>query len=213
MTRQKKPRKPTSAYGYISFAKDGKVEGHMFRLSSEKAIQEREVIESFISHFPNETDSVEILNISDLPEANQDFQFSTNHEDITVQLTEIVEREYAFKITQEEYDSGKFGHYISAGSGKIPLAVNVAQRDNVLANAIKKKHAKNYAKDDSEVLWLVIFSTSQYLTTVFSEGGKQGTSLAYAMAVNYMESVEVSIFDNIWYYDLIGRPVRIWPPE
>lgn len=210
---KKKPEKPTEPYGYISFGKDGKVEKKMFMLSKVKEHQERGVIESFSSYFPNDFSEHEIQCIEDLPEADQDFVLKTNLGSISVQLTEIVEREYAFKISIEDYDSGKYNEHIFSAPGEIPLAVDQEKRDDSITAAIKRKVLKNYAKGQSEQLWLVIFSTSLYLTTVFVEGGKTRSSRAYENAVSYIQSECIELFDQVWYYNLQTRPVRIWPRE
>lgn len=184
----------------------------MFQLSGDKELQERGVIDSLSAHFPNDIDDLEIRGVKDLPEADHDFILETNRGNITVQLTEIVERDYTSTISRAEYDSGRYSEYILAESGKIPLAIDHIKRDNVIVTAIRRKISKNYA-NQSDPLWLVIFSTSPYLQTVFSQSGKVRTSTAYENAVAYIQSKNIGLFENVWYYNLITRPVRIWPRE
>ena len=102
---------------------------------------------------------------------------------------------------------------IHRGAASLPLAIGVPSRDNVIANAIRKKYEKHYAKGQGEKLWLLIFSTSAYLSTVFWESGERKTSQAYNNAVAYVQSEENPIFAEVWFYNLQTRPVRVSPPE
>ncbi len=210
---RKQPKKPTSPFGYISFAPDGKVTKHSFQLPDTKEAQEEGVIQSFISRYSSDLDNLTIHDYAQLPEADQDFLLDTSEGDITVQVTELVEREFAFQITKEEYDSGKHSTYLSNGAGQIPLAVDDHKRDMSLTKAIKKKVEKRYSKARDETLWLLIFSTSPSLITVYSQGGETKTSKAYENAVDYVSKQKECVFDAIWFYNMVSRPVRIWPRE
>ena len=211
--RRKPPKKPTSPYGYVSFSPDGKVKKHSFQLSEVKEEQEEGVIQSFASHFPSDVNNLAIHGYLQLPEEDQDFLLNTSEGEITIQVTELVELEYTIEITKDEYDSGKYSNYLSAGAGQIPLAIDERKRDMAIKTAIAKKIEKRYAKSKTETLWLLIFSTSAYLTTVYSQGGKTRTSRAYEQAVDYVAQEDGCVFDEIWYFNMVTRPVRVWPRE
>ena len=113
MPKCKKPRKPTQPYGYVAFAKTGRVTKHMFKLSDVKDIQEREVTEKFVQQIMTQYPDIKINVVDSLSEADQDFLLHTNHGKITLQVTEIPERDFTFRISEEEYKSRR--HLASGG--------------------------------------------------------------------------------------------------
>jgi hypothetical protein len=82
---------------------------------------------------------------------------------------------------------------------------------NCLRCAIEWKLEKLYAKSDSETLWLVVFCTSTYLQPEYYEGGRLRVSAALIEARKYLQALPNCVFDEIWYTNLLTRPVRIWP--
>ena len=111
MAHKRKPRKPANPYGYINFPKHGPPEKRMFRLSAVKEEQELQVVNDFVQRLHNLRPSFSVCEIVDLPEADHDFLLRTEAGDITLQLTEIPERDYTISISQEEYNSGKYPQF------------------------------------------------------------------------------------------------------
>ena len=208
-----KPRKPTKPYRHIAFSKNGKVRKKMFQLSHDKEEQEEGVIEHFLNNLPTKSNEFNIMDYKQLPEADQDFVIHTEKGKIYVQVTEIVEREYTFPISKEEYNSGTYSNFILQTSGEIPWAVDISLRDTSISRAIERKINKHYAKSEHETLWLLIFCTSTYLKTEYWESGEKKKSRALFLAHEYLNGTKKNIFDQIWFTNLQTSPVKIWPVE
>ena len=101
--KNKKPNKPTEPFGSVAFGKNGSVRKHITNLSSDKQTQENEVITLFLEG---------IQRIKQLPEAGQDFLLDTPLGEITIELTEIVDREFTFKPSDKPYRSGGFDFHV-----------------------------------------------------------------------------------------------------
>lgn len=207
----KKPRKPTEPFGHINFGKDGSVSKHMFQLPSQKEEQETGAIQFFVEGIKDAQLGPHVYDIKKLPEADQDFLLNTSIGPVIVQLTELVEREFTNELSLDEYNSGRYNHFILKQSGQIPWAVNTELRDSALIRVIEKKITKNYSKSDKEILWLVIFTTSLHFMTEYSEGGKLKKSKALLLAQEYLRALPKCIFDQVWFTNLQTRPVRVWP--
>lgn len=205
----KKPQKPTEPYGFISFRKNGKVDKQMFQLSHDKEKQEVGVIEHFLKALSLKNPNLNIIGYDQLPEADQDFVLRCNEEEIYVQVTEIVEREYAFPISKDEYNAGHYSHFIYKKPNEIPWAVDIKRRDESIKRAIERKINKHYAKSANQILWLLIFCTSSYLITELWEGDKKSITSAH----EYLQTLNQVVFDKIWYTNLLTSPVKIWPQE
>ena len=148
-----------------------------------------------------------------LPEADHDFRLDTSEGPITVQLTELVEREYAKPISMNEQRHGKHQHLIQKDLDGTTLAVDIHALRTCLTRAIQRKLDKHYSKPDSETLWLVMFCTSTYLLTEYYDAGQLKVSDALVEARRYLRSLRDCIFDEIWYTNLQTRPIRVWPVE
>jgi hypothetical protein len=207
---RKSPKKPTAPFGYLNFSKSGRVEKRMFQLPHDKGGQELEVMNKFAEQVGKLSDGYQVTAITSLPEKDQDFLLQTSDGEITVQLTELVVREFATPISSEEYNSGRFASVISHQNGEL-LRVDKERRDSSIRQAIEKKVAKNYAKCAGEILDLIIFSTSSYLLTVYYSGGQRRESVAFRTAQNYAATLENHPFDRIWYFNMVTNPVKIWP--
>jgi hypothetical protein len=208
---KRKPKKPTEPFGYISFGKNGAVSKHIFELSHEKEDQEIGAVERFIGGLNQLSDYPNVNGFDKLPEADHDFTLDTSAGSITVQLTELVERDYAKPISKQEYNEGKCHDFIQKAPGMIPLAADNYWLQNCLRRAIERKLEKFYAKSDSETLWLVVFCTSTYLQTEYYVDGRLRVSAALTEARKYLQTLPNCVFDVIWYTNLLTRPVHIWP--
>jgi hypothetical protein len=204
------PRKPTSPYGYISFSKKGKVQKVTFSLSHKKTEQERSVAEVFIRSF-NEQSSIRIIeNLIPLSPNDHDFQFNVNNKATLLQVTELVEREFIFPLTMEEYKKSACDGYIQKDDSLIPWGIDFEKKNNALLSAIKKKIDMHYACDETKDLWLLVFTTSQFYETEYISGGKIQISEALARARKYCQQRDM-VFKEIWFTNLLTRSVQIWP--
>ncbi len=206
-----KPRKPTETFGYINFGKNGAVRKQMFTLSSQKEEQETEAVQYFVNGINDAQLGFQINKINKLPENDQDFRLETSIGPIMVQLTELVERDFTIEISRDEYNSSRYNQFIVKNSGQIPWAVDTDLRDSALVRIIKKKINKGYTKADTEILWLVIFSTSLCFMTEYYEGGKLKKTNALLFAQQYLSTFPNCIFDQIWFTNLQTRSVLVWP--
>lgn len=206
-----KPRKPTEPFGHIAFGKNGSVTKQMSQLSQDKEEQEAGVMERFMNSFNQLPYQVKFTSYKQLSEADHDFEVVSNEGHITIQITELVERYYAKSISEEEYNKGIYDHYILKKSGEIPWGVDMKLLNSSLKDSIKKKLNKHYAKSNSEVLWLLVFCTSSYVSTEYVHDGQHKTSNILDEARNYLDSKSEFVFDEIWFTNLETRPVRVWP--
>jgi hypothetical protein len=210
---KRKPPKPTEPFGHIAFGKDGSVAKHIDQLSTEKEDQEAGAMRIFLKSLGVSFPSLKIHRVQQLKEAGHDFVLQTSAGAITVQLTELVERDYARPITAEEYNRGRYREIIQRESPEIHWGIDTEHRDTALRRVIQNKVEKNYAKDPGETLWLVVFSTSAYFLTTYFKAGQRRESRALTIAYEYLDALEQLIFDEVWYTNLQTRPVRIWPLE
>ena len=194
-----------------AFSKDGKVRNRMHKLSSKKEQQETDVIENFLEALADSQIDIDIAGYYKLAEADQDFILKTEDGDILLQLTEIVERDYAFPITKSAYNSGKYSQFIHKGNDETPWAIDPHRLETSIKRRIEAKIEKQYAKAESASLWLLVFSTSIYPMTEYCVRGASKASTALITAHAYLRSLDQVIFDQIWYANPMTRPVQLWP--
>ncbi len=127
------PKKPTTPFGYISFSKDRKVDKKIFQLSDDKAVQEKEVAESFVTAFNKHPEHRKIIDWSALPENDQDFLLKFGNAEVLLQVTELVEREFVIPMTEEEYNAGQSTDAYLKDGGPIPWRIDIEKRDEALA--------------------------------------------------------------------------------
>ena len=206
---KEKPKKPTEPFGYISFSKSGKAKKRMFELSSDKETQEAEVAEKFIESHNKQVLNFEIKQQIKLPEKDHDFLFETSKGKIFAQITELVQRSYAFPMTQDEFDNGIYQESIYVGPTELPLGVDIEKRDFALKSVIENKINMHYSKPKDSELWLIVFSVTQYLTEYF-EAGVFTKSPGLEIAQEYLRTCSTNPFDQIWYLPPITRAVKVW---
>lgn len=209
--RKKEPRKPTNPYGYVAFSKDGSVNKRMFQLSGKKTLQEAEVVDVFASGFNKHSEGREISDIKPLPENDQDFDMQVNGVSTLLQVTELVDRTFVAPLTADEYNACEYDEYIQKGFGEIPCGINKEARDKVLAGLIRMKIDMHYTIEPGKKFWLLIFSTHTDYWTEHSEAGVRRTSTALDTARAELGLMDDVLFDEIWYTNLITKPIRIWP--
>jgi len=207
----KMPRKPTDPFGHIAFSKNGTVKKVMKKLSENKEQQEAGAINIFLEFMKTTRPELKINIDHKLPETDHDFLLKSTNGPITVQLTELVERDFTFQKSKDKYNKGEHREYIHNAYGHMPWVVDNELRDSALARAIETKVKKNYAKGMSEILWLVIFSTSSLLQTEWYEGGQRRESKALLAVRGYIANLQDFIFDEVWFTNLETKPIRISP--
>ena len=133
------PKKPTQTFGTIAFSKDGRVTPKLTRLSDVKEDQQeqamRRFIERFRAAFPDRT-------ISDLRQlAEDDFDFEATIDGVTadIELTELVDRDFTFQMSQGEFHAAKWQVAVQKEFGAQPWRVDVEKRDEALKARIADK--------------------------------------------------------------------------
>ena len=202
------PRKPTSPFGALSFSRDGQVTRQVTKLSEFKTIQEKEVMNIFQRQFNNDNPTRQIIDIKDLPENDQDFLMTMDGRSVLVQLTELSTFEYYVKITQDEYESGRWTSFALKGGETIPYAIDTDKMVNALRKVIEKKINKNYSKGREE-MWLLVFTTDSGYLTEYIESGQRKESLGIKIARDYVSKLDSNIFKEIWFTNLQTRPIKI----
>ena len=202
------PKKPTTPFEHLSFSKDGKVTRQVTKLSEFKTIQEREVMNIFQRQFNNDNRSRQIIEIKDLPENDQDFIITIDSRNVLVQLTELSTFEYYVKITQDEYESGRWTSFALKEGDTIPHAIDSDKMVNALQKLIERKINKNYSKGKEE-MWLLVFTTDSGYLTEYIESGQRKESLGIKIARDYITKLNKNIFAEIWFTNLQTRPIKL----
>ena len=204
-----KPKKPTQTFGYASFSPDGKVEIIKLRLPDTQQEKEIEAYKFFVEKYNIIDEVVQITDVSKLPENDHDFKVKIARNEVLIQLTELVDRTFVTPLTEEQYRKGGWDAYVLKGSGEIPCGVNLLNRDNALKDCIESKILKNYASCNLPI-WLVVFSTFPYETEFF-EAGIFKISSGLQLARAYLATTNNNVFSQIWFTDLLTRPIKVWP--
>lgn len=205
------PKKPTEPYGWIKFSKDGKVEKDIRILSQDKQLQEEEVTKLFIKSFNRQSGDRKIINYKKLPEHSQDFLLSTKSNEIYLQVTEIVEREFTSPMTQEEYDYGDWKNAYLKKSGEIPWKLDKKKMEKALFHTINKKIDQRYFKVEGKELWLLVFTTFTLYETKYVYQKEYYDSNALILARNKLSKIHDLVFDEIWFTNLLTNAVQVWP--
>jgi hypothetical protein len=145
------------------------------------------------------------------PEDGQGFVINTKKGDISLQIAEIAQRDYAFPISRAEYDSGRYSHFIAKAPGEIPLAINNNRLSTSIQRTVREQLEAQVSNSEPEMIWLLVYSTSGYPEADCCVRGNKMDGQAVSMARDYLNNHEQAIFDQIWYTNLVTLPVRIWP--
>jgi hypothetical protein len=202
------PKKPSSPFGHISFAKSGAVRSHITSLSSDKPEQELEAARRFVELHNAAYPLDQINSLEQLPENEHDFRAAKGNLPILIQLTELVDREYAAPMSQEEYDRAEWQVAVQKSYGEIPWRVDTQKRDMALSNLINKK-ASRYAPS-STALWLVVFTTDAGYLVEHQQNGGVVQSTALQNARSKLTDHAHQLFGEIWFTDLETRPILVW---
>jgi hypothetical protein len=183
----------------------------MDKLSSDRETQQLEAATKFAAGLADRVSGLSVLRIRQLPEASNDFVFETTRGEVTVELTELVETEYARPISQQEYDQGLFTEYLGKEYGAIPWGIDPKKRDAALSRLVQKKCARGYSKAATEKMWLVVFTTTAYYWLERHNDGVLEQSAALLEARKYLGTLPHIVFDEIWFTDLLTSPICVWP--
>lgn len=145
------------------------------------------------------------------PEDGRGFVIDTKKGDILVQIAEITERDFTFPISKAEYDSGRYGHFIAKTPGEIPLAVDSNRLSTSIQSKIKEQLEIQFPNSGHQMIWLLVYSTSGYPEVDCCVRGSKMDGEAVSMAREYLYNSEQTLFEHIWYTNLVTLPVRIWP--
>lgn len=202
------PKKPSSPFGHISFAKTGAVRSHITSLSSDKPEQELQAAHRFVELHNAAYPLDQLTSLEQLPENDHDFRATKGNLPVTIQLTELVDREYTAPMSQQEYDGTKWLAAVQKSNGEIPWRVDVQKRDMALSNLINKK-ASHYAPS-STALWLVVFTTDAGYLTEYQQNGRAVQSTALQNARSNLSESARQLFSEIWFTNLKTRPILVW---
>lgn len=205
----KKHTKPTAPFGYIAFGKDGSVRESIDKLPGDKDDLEYEIGKRFISAL--QLLIGENIDIIAGDEFGHDFDMKLNSRTITVQSTEIVARDYLVPLPFEVYRNGthKYREFVSNGPEEI-LGVDNQFKDNIILERINLKLKKRYSKPRNP-LWLLIWSVQQDFVPFWTSQGESHASRGVSIARAYLKASGAGPFDEIWYFNFLSRPSRIWP--
>jgi hypothetical protein len=71
---------------------------------------------------------------------------------------------------------------------------------------------KHYAPDRDAATWLLVFTTSPHILTITSRGGMSAIEEPLRRARELAASRSIEPFSEIWFSNLLTRPVRVCPP-
>ena len=147
-----------------------------------------------------------------LPENDHDFKIVGEDEKLfaTVQLTEIVLRDYCTSLTIDQYHGGKFANVICLGPSTY-LGVDDQARKEVIRNKIAAKKAKAYAIPKHGELWLVIWTVAGDPIGSYTSGGRHVVSVPVQSARVWLATETAEPFNRVYYYSPDLRPELVWP--
>lgn len=192
-------KKPTAEYGHLIFSKSGNVSKKTFKLSSKKDEQEIEVAKYFVEKLNSLGRNM--MPPVNLAEDGHDATTQESGQNIEIQITELLPHEYASQVYDHKNSKwiqrgDKYFYTVIRKSGIYELDPLLVK--NVLKNKIINKVEKNYTKNSTNSLVLLIFSTSPFFDPDALKEAKD-----YLVNANHP-------FDEIWYFDLQTNPIKVW---
>jgi hypothetical protein len=213
--------KPTTPFGFVAFSKDGTVDISLSTLPKVKDDQEAEVIRRF-AHDLTCHYGLSVSDIMMLPERDHDASMTINGQHVVLQITEIWQR--GFELPPGSPDPGNPNAigYLSAINHlpavndhstiiNVAIQLDSSKMNDAIRRAIEKKLDKHYAPD-GDTTWLLVFTTSPHLLTETFRDGEHVIEEPLRRAREFMAGRSPDPFSQIWFTNLITRPVRIWPP-
>lgn len=205
------PKKPSQPFGHIIFGKDGSVRQIIERLPDVKKEQEREVGERFAAGLKRLFKKT--VEIKLLKENDHDFLIKIERQDIVVQATEIVTRDYMHPLTVDDFVHGRhpYSETVQLGSEAI-FGINIVEKEEVLLKRILAKIKRNYAKPKGP-FWLLVWTTCSDFMPFWIQSGQPQTSSSVSFARKYLADHGSGPFNEIWFLDVQIAPSRIWPED
>jgi hypothetical protein len=208
----KRHEKPTTPFGFVAFSKDGGVDISLSTLPTVKDDQEVEVAQIFAQQLTR-LFGFSVSDPSRLPERGHDASMKINGQSVVLQITEIWQKE--FELPPGSPDPGNpksIGHFSAVSNEAIQL--DSRRMNDSIRCAIKKKLDKHYAPDRDAATWLLIFTTSPHILTETFRDGELVIEEPLQRAREFAAAAHsLDPFSEIWFSNLITRPVRIWPPS
>jgi hypothetical protein len=183
----------------------------MDQLSRNKEQQELQVAVNFVDAYNRLQLGPSITDVQPLKQNGHDAIASMDGLPLQIQVTELVQRAYTFKMTQEEYDCGKFKKAVQLGYGDRPHRIDIALRDEALWRVIENKLNKSYSIPARGALLLLVFTTDALYHTEYVNAGVPTVSAALQHARNMLAALGRGPFSYVWFTNLQTRPVRVWP--
>lgn len=207
----KKHIKPTQPFGYINFAKSGQVTSHIKTLPYEETSQEESVVGQFASMLQS-SKGIKLENVSKLPQDDEDFISKLDNKNITIQLTELTNYNFAEPISLDKKQLSEKEKVLIIQTGKyvIDLDRYGYEYDNALKKCIEKKVNNFHSKPTNGQFWLVVFSTFLF-STEYWQASKKEISQGLQLARDFLRETKNNIYDEIWYFYLETNPVKIYP--
>lgn len=210
------PKKPTTTFRTWVFSTDGKVTRDFQRLPPDQKGQEEGVAKEFkrLGGAAWPTDHTFKM----LGQDDHDFEILTPDGDpyATVQCTELVLRDYAKKLSQEEYDAVKFSSTVVQRNEDTREQENwgIDGNKQVLSvtNLIDKKMRKHYSRPAQGEFWLLIWSVLEIGITPNNMGGEYSLTPAIQVATDYLANAGPDPFDKVFFFNMITHPTQVWPP-
>jgi hypothetical protein len=207
----KRHEKPTTDFGFVAFAKDGTVDISLSNLPKVKDDQEAEVARRFARDLTR-CFGLSVSDITMLPERGHDASMTINAQRVVLQITEIWQKEFELPPgSPDPGDPTSIGHFSAASHEAIQL--DSRKMNDAIRRAIEKKLDKHYAPDRGAETWLLVFTTSPHIPTETSRDGELVIEEPLRRARDLATVRSLNPFSEIWFSNLVTRPVRIWPPS
>jgi len=206
----KRHEKPTDPFGYIAFPKSGEAEVSLSKLPTVKDDQEAEVAQIFTEQLTR-LFGCTVSDLSRLDERGHDASMVINGQCVVLQITEIRQKEFELPPGSPDPGNPKSIGFFSAVSNAA-IQLDTSKMNDAIRRAIERKLDKHYAPDRSAATWLLVFTTSQHILTEISCDGELVIEEPLRRAREFAAGRSLSPFSEIWFSNLVTRPVRIWPP-
>lgn len=201
------PKKPANPFGTFIFGRDGSVRPNIQTLSHVKEEQERKVGELFAEKLAKSGRVARF--VEQLPESDHDFVLDVDGLRTVVQAAEVNDFRFLVPMSMEEYNGkNRFKEYVFETADKV-LGVDVAARNEAVANVIAGKLKKSYQPLTKEPLWLLVWTTGMIFGPIALVEGPMKLSPPFGRVVELLKNVGVGPFSEIWFFNLAMLPARI----
>ncbi len=173
--------------------------------------KEKEAVESMLEMISLNPEMMDIVGYREIQAGGHGYILETDNGDILLGLAEITVEQYASPVSNHTHISGHHGNLIQIGSREKTWEIDPDRLDTTIQRQIASAIKKNDHNADYMAQWLLIFSTTAFPQIENCVRGMSKVSTALIIARDYLKSLEHVIFDQIWYTNLMTRPVQVWP--